>query len=188
MLTRFITLAALTFAGLTFSGCADAESPAVADDAEAADEELITGPYQEEVTPTLSRSSQPHERWIQSLKERGFRSVVNLRAEDNSEAPIVRGNGMVAKHIPVVDHQLPTMDQVREFLDFATRAENQPVLVHCQAGKGRTGFFVAAYRISVQGWSVDDALAEGVDHGMSRSKGEMLRRVESDVRRSSVTQ
>ena len=47
---------------------------------------MITGPYQEKVTEQLSRASQPDGKWIKSLADRGFHSVVNLRAEDNSEA------------------------------------------------------------------------------------------------------
>jgi tyrosine-protein phosphatase SIW14 len=38
--------------------------------------------------------------------------------------------------------------------------EYQPVFVHCQAGKDRTGLVVAVYRILVDGWSVDDAISE----------------------------
>jgi protein tyrosine/serine phosphatase len=34
------------------------------------------------------------------------------------------------------------------------------VYVHCQAGMDRTGFAVAAYRILVDGWDADRAMAE----------------------------
>lgn len=32
--------------------------------------------------------------------------------------------------------------------------------MHCKAGQGRTGTFVAAYRMTVQGWAPADAIAE----------------------------
>lgn len=38
--------------------------------------------------------------------------------------------------------------------------EAQPVLVHCEAGVARTGAAVALYRMSQEGWSFDEAIAE----------------------------
>jgi protein tyrosine/serine phosphatase len=60
----------------------------------------------------------------------------------------------------VIDHTAPTYDQVLQFLKFVTDANNLPADVHCHAGQGRTGTFVATYRIAVQGWTPDDAIAE----------------------------
>ena len=36
----------------------------------------------------------------------------------------------------------------------------RPVFVHCWKGDDRVGFYVAAYRIVVDGWSPDDAIRE----------------------------
>ncbi len=36
----------------------------------------------------------------------------------------------------------------------------KPILIHCWHGSDRTGATTAAYRIVVQGWSKDDAIAE----------------------------
>lgn len=36
----------------------------------------------------------------------------------------------------------------------------KPILIHCWHGSDRTGATKAAYRIVVQGWSKDDAIAE----------------------------
>lgn len=38
--------------------------------------------------------------------------------------------------------------------------KNWPVFIHCWKGDDRVGFYVAAYRIVVDGWSRDDAIRE----------------------------
>lgn len=48
------------------------------------------------------------------------------------------------------------MEVVRTLNDPAS----QPVLVHCRAGVARTGASVALYRMSVQGWTFDQAISE----------------------------
>ena len=135
----------------------------------------VTGAYMKEVNEHLHRGSQPDEHWIISLTDPQvraipFRSVVNLRAENNDEKSTVERVGMVAHQIPVVDHEFPSTSQVIDFLEFATKAENQPVYVHCNAGKGRTGIMVGVYRMAVEGWSAQQAYDEARSFGVSASK------------------
>lgn len=55
----------------------------------------------------------------------------------------------------------PAAESVRQFLALMDRrAEFGPILVHCLAGKHRTGAFVAIYRMEYQGWTNAEALAE----------------------------
>lgn len=49
------------------------------------------------------------------------------------------------------------------------RRDNQPVLVHCAAGAQRAGGVIALYRI-VQGWPVDQIVAEMARYGWRSSK------------------
>lgn len=138
--------------------------------------------YQCTVSPGLDRSSQPTTSWIQSLanaevRERPFQAVVNLRGEAgaNGEAPAVRDAGMTPLNIPVIDGTAPTRDQAIQFLAFVTDPANQPADVHCHAGQGRTGTFVATYRMAVQGWSADDAIAEAKKFKASSVQLDFLR-------------
>ena len=69
----------------------------------------------------------------------------------------------------MVELPLDTWDvsdaQILQFLKIATDPKRQPLLVHCRHGADRTGTMVAAYRVVVQGWSKDQALAEMQEGG-----------------------
>jgi len=54
---------------------------------------------------------------------------------------------------------------VVRFLRFVTDEKRQPVFVHCQHGADRTGMMTAIYRVVVEGWSKEDAVAEMTEGG-----------------------
>jgi protein tyrosine phosphatase (PTP) superfamily phosphohydrolase (DUF442 family) len=83
------------------------------------------------------------------------------------EVEYLRQKGVRVEHIPVKLGGYPTSDDVRRFLDVATKNENQPVLVHCAQGVRRTGMMVAAYEMSVRGKDKERAKAEIIDFGHS---------------------
>lgn len=61
----------------------------------------------------------------------------------------------------------PQPAQLRVCLDVLLDAQldRRPVLVHCRSGVDRTGLVIAAFRVTVQHWSINDAIAEMVDLG-----------------------
>jgi len=61
----------------------------------------------------------------------------------------------------VEDFMPPTFDQMDEFVDYVDRklGEGKRVLVHCYAGRGRTGTMLAAYLIR-RGMDADAAILE----------------------------
>ena len=79
--------------------------------------------------------------------------------------------------LPVVDMGVPERAQVAEFLELF----GQPMvsLVHCYAGQGRTGLFVACYRIH-RGMEVEAAIActdsEAHSRGMRPLQRDWVRR------------
>lgn len=118
------------------------------------------------VSPGLARGSRL-DGDLAPLKADGFRAVVNLCAENDVDAAPAREAGMNHLRVPIFDNTAPTQAQMKGFLDFVTLPENQPAYVHCQAGKGRTGVAVACYRMAVEGWPLEKALAEAKDFGLA---------------------
>jgi protein tyrosine phosphatase (PTP) superfamily phosphohydrolase (DUF442 family) len=117
------------------------------------------------VSPVLSRGAQPTCEGFRQLKEQGIRTVVTLRAVHDDGAALA-GLGLNSYRIRARQWNPETEEVVRAMKVILT-PEYQPVFVHCQAGKDRTGLVVAVYRILVDGWSVDDALAERKAFGAS---------------------
>jgi hypothetical protein len=111
----------------------------------------------------LARGSWPSQAALTSLWVRGFRTVVNLCAERVQDLDVLRA-GMAPVNIPVRDNTVPTELQVQVFLNAVARG--RPVYVHCEAGKGRTGCMIAAYRVLVQHWTPERALAEAKAFGL----------------------
>jgi uncharacterized protein (TIGR01244 family) len=68
--------------------------------------------------------------------------------------------GVRFEHLPFTDHSLPPTDVFDRFLALLHQADCRPVLVHCEQGFHRTGILVAAYRLSLCGWNMAEALDE----------------------------
>ena len=123
--------------------------------------------YDYKVSDALYRGSRIEGGDYSHLKEMGVKTVVDLTKEKTDDPKKVRAAGMTPIRVGIVDNTSPSNDQVKELLDIMTNPDNQPVYVHCEAGKGRTGIAVAAYRMAVEGWSSADALAEAKKFGMN---------------------
>ena len=111
-----------------------------------------------EVAPGLYRGAQPTAEGFAELKRRGVRTVINLR-QFHDDTPLLGDTGLTCIAFPSapwsVDDAL-----LKRFLAVVNDPANQPVFVHCQHGADRTGFVVGGYRILVQGWDGDAAIAE----------------------------
>ncbi len=118
----------------------------------------------------LYRSSQPSIMQIRNMKDKfDLRTVLIVRAGDSSRVPDeieeARRMGLNVVHIEIDGRREITDEEVRQFFDCVDDPRNQPVLIHCSAGRHRTGYLCALYRIERQGWPADKALEEMRSYG-----------------------
>jgi protein tyrosine phosphatase (PTP) superfamily phosphohydrolase (DUF442 family) len=115
------------------------------------------------VSTGLYRGGQPEKGGLDSLAQLGVRTVVSLRAF-HSQRKEVEGRGLRYERIGFRVWDLED-ENMRRFLAVATDPEKQPVFVHCRRGADRTGVAVAVYRVCVEGWTKEDAIAEMMTGG-----------------------
>jgi len=120
------------------------------------------------VADGLYRGGQPTENGFEFLKQRGIRTVINLRMEYN-EAEIVQKYGMNYVSIPI--DQVRPWSQIPEaaiakYFEVLNNPANYPIFFHCLRGADRTGAIAAFYRMAIQGWDAQKAYFEARNIGM----------------------
>ena len=128
---------------------------------EAVQLEIAGVPNAWKVSDDLIRGGQPTRDGFRALRDRGVRTVVNLRSF-SSDRRELRGLAMGYEHIYAKAWHPERHEAVR-FLQIMTAPGRRPVFVHCLHGSDRTGLMVALYRVAIQGWTKDRAIAEMTD-------------------------
>lgn len=107
------------------------------------------------------RGAQPSAADYRDLAALGVKTVVDLTRDGRAdEASLVQAAGMKFVRIPLTTTQRPSDEAIAEFLKLVNDSANQPVYVHCQGGRHRTGAMTAVYRMTQDGWTADQAYAE----------------------------
>ena len=107
------------------------------------------------------RGSQPRGRDFEDLAALGVKMDIDLAEEGRAdEQANAERAGMKFVRIPMTTTDTPTAAQLAQFLKLVNDPANQPVYVHCQGGRHRTGVMTAAYRMTQDGWDANRAYAE----------------------------
>gem|GEM_PF-3109826 len=116
----------------------------------------------------LFRGGNPLASGFSTLRERGVRTVINLRVVDSGRRH-AEANGLEYHHIPMNPNQ-PRDEDVILFLKIMNRIRNRPIFIYCNFGADRTGFMIAAYRIAYEGIDPETAIRELTEgpHGFNK--------------------
>ena len=94
---------------------------------------------------------------VQWAIDQGVKSIVTIREEPLDDSWIKDVNYL---HVHSDDMGVPEFDDLVNTVDFIHKriTSNEPVMVHCLAGLGRTGTVLACYLIKHQKMSADKAI------------------------------
>jgi protein tyrosine phosphatase (PTP) superfamily phosphohydrolase (DUF442 family) len=122
------------------------------------------------VSDSLYRGAQPTEEGVLQLRALGIKTIVNLRTWHSDRDEIGQTHDVNSERITTQPWHVEDQDATR-FLRIVADPAQAPVYVHCQRGADRTGTMCAIYRIVVQGWTKDEALAEMTQGGFGFYEG-----------------
>jgi tyrosine-protein phosphatase SIW14 len=107
------------------------------------------------------RGAQPKGDDYTDLATLGVKTVIDLTENgERQEQGLVEAAGMKFYRIPMTTHETPSKEKLARFLGLVSDPANQPVYVHCQGGRHRTGVMTAVYRMTNDHWTADRAFAE----------------------------
>jgi protein tyrosine phosphatase (PTP) superfamily phosphohydrolase (DUF442 family) len=113
------------------------------------------------VNANYYRGAQPAGHDYADLQALGIKTVIDLTEDGEAQEPaLVQAQGMKFYRIPMTTHETPSPEKMSQFLTLVNDPALQPVYVHCQGGRHRTGVMTAIYRMTDEGWTADRAFAE----------------------------
>ena len=119
-------------------------------------------PHAFRVGEGVFRGSQPTAEQMGSLAKAGVRTLVSFRTS-KPDRDAAAAAGLAVVEIPIeadLESDPPTEAQVRLFFETLLDPARRPVYFHCLHGKDRTGTMAAIWRVEVDGWTNEEAIAE----------------------------
>lgn len=93
------------------------------------------------------------------VRENGIKAVLTLTEESLPEQWL---NNIDYLHVPTVNGSSPDIEDIEKAVDFIDKnlKNKKSVMVHCAAGRGRTGTILVAYMMKFRGMNVKGATEE----------------------------
>jgi len=145
---------------------------------------------QMKLSEQVTVAGQPDPVQLAELRQKGFKTIFNLRADGEENQPLspeaegaaVREHGMEHRHIPVSpDRMKPELvDRFRDELQAAPK----PAFVHCGTGL-RAGAFSMMDMAVAAGWSGEETLRKAEEMGFECDKPELKQFVSDYIDRKS---
>jgi len=109
----------------------------------------------------IYRGEQPGKKDYSALASIGVKTIIDLRDDaSQSSAKYAKAAGLNYVNIAIDGHGTPTDAEAAEFLRVVNDPSSGVVYVHCAGGRHRTGSMIAVYRMTEDGWTIDQAYKE----------------------------
>lgn len=104
------------------------------------------------------------------LQALGVRTILNLRGTGSAvarEKALWEKRGLNFRHVALPGFVVPSEKDIERALATLGDPKLQPVFVHCQLGKDRTGLVVGLHRVQHEGMDPEVAYAEMTEFGFN---------------------
>ncbi|MFP4326845.1 MAG: tyrosine-protein phosphatase [Paracoccaceae bacterium] len=114
-----------------------------------------------EIAPGVHRSNQPTHARFRAYRDRGIRTVINLRGKSDRAHYRFESASCAALGLELIDTRLwarrtVSRERILEVIETMRRAE-RPFIFHCKSGADRAGFAAAIYLMVFEGVPVQQA-------------------------------